>query len=82
MSAGSKLEAAASGSNIVRKHASVIPFSTALTTALLKDVEKGHCHEGFAKEHVSLLGRSRVLTSYVGIDAGIMRCLQHITPSI
>jgi hypothetical protein len=74
MLAGGELEAAASCPNTVRKHASVISSFIALKPSLLKAVEIVSCHKAFAKADVSS-GRSKVLTSYVGIDARIMRCL-------
>ena len=51
------------------------PF-IASTTVLRKAVEMGNCRKAWDKVHVSS-GKSKVLTSYVEIDAGIMRCLQH-----
>jgi len=72
--AGGEFDAAASWSKTVRKHASVISLLVPSTTFLLNAVEIVSCHKAFAKGHVSS-SKSRVLTSYVGIDARIMRCL-------
>jgi hypothetical protein len=74
MLADGELEAAASCSNTVRKHASATSLSVASKPSLLKAVDIVSCHKAFAKADVSS-GKSRVLTSYVGIDARIMRCL-------
>ena len=63
-------------SNTASKCANGTASFIATTTVLRKAVETGNCHEGLDKVHVSS-GKSKVLTSYVEIDAGIMRCLQH-----
>ena len=63
-------------SNTASKYASGSASFMATTTVLRKAVEMGNCHKGLDEVHVSS-GKSKVLTSYVEIDAGIMRCLQH-----
>lgn len=63
-------------SNTASKCASGTTSFIAMTTVLCKAIEMERCHKGLDKVHVSS-GKSKVLTSYVEIDAGIMRCLQH-----